>query len=180
MFSDSIIMENIKKFLVAVTFTVSFLILITGCNDDSNVPTTPNYPPNIFADVSGAYNLNYKGLGKLFITETPKYGAVITSFYTDSIGTTYYLGLNIYFPKGELTTGTFPIVDKPDTTNIYAAAFFETGKDDNKRTFLSYSGEITITEVSNVKIRATFKFLAKDAGGNNVMIENGNLYIAEQ
>ncbi len=173
-------MKKGKIFVSGIAFVMLFLLLLNACSNDSDVPTTPNYPPNIFADVSGAYKLSYKGLGKLFITEEPKYGVVITSFYTDSVGATYYIGLNIYFPKGELTTGTFPIVDKPDTTNIYAAAFFETGKDSDKRTFLSYSGEVTITEVTNDRIRATFKFLAKDDGGNNVMIENGNLYIVEQ
>lgn len=157
------------------------LLLLVSCSNGNDVPTTPNYPPNIFADVSGSYNMHYKGLGKLFMINSPSNGIMITSFYTDSLGKTYYLGLNVYFPEGKLTTGTFPIVSQaPDSSKIYGVAFFEVGNASYKQTFISYSGEITISDISNVKIETTFKFLAKDSEKNSVMIENGSLLIKEE
>ncbi|GEM_PF-2576712 len=157
------------------------LLLLVACSKSNDVPTTPNYPPNIFADVSGSYNLHYKGFAELFIINSPSNGIMITSSYTDSLGKTYYLGLNVYFPEGKLTTGTFPMVSQaPDSSKIYAVAFFEAGKLSYKQTFISYSGEITISNISNDNISATFKFLAKDSDKNSVMIENGSLLIQEE
>lgn len=156
------------------------MFLVVSCSNDNNAPIVPNYPPNIFADVSGTYNVHYTGQGKLFITDEPKYGIVITSFYTDSLSRTHYLGLNIYFPKGQLTMGTFPITAQPDTSQIYAAAFYETSSNGAKQTFISYSGEVTVTEIATDKIKATFHFLAKDNKGNSVMVENGSLHITEE
>jgi len=156
---------------------IVLLMFIVACSD-SNAPITPNYPPNIFAKVSGTYNLDYKGQGKLFLLEEP-HGIMITSFYKDSTGKEFYLGINLYFTKGELTTGTFPIVNKQGTVEIYAVTFLETGKDDKKQTFISHSGEITVTEIADNKLRATFHFLAKDDNNNSVMIEDGSLYIKE-
>jgi len=164
------------KFVFPI-FIMLFSLVLAACSD-SDAPITPNYPPNIFAKVSGTYNLDYKGQGKLFLLEDP-HGIMITSFYKDSTGKQFYLGLNLYFTEGELTTGTFPIVEKQDTAAIYAVTFFETGKDDDKQTFISYSGEITVTEIADDKLKATFHFLAKDKNNNSVMIENGSLYITE-
>ena len=171
--------NTILKYFLGIVMTF-FVLLIVSCSDNNESPIIPNYPPNIFADVSGTYNLHYTGQGKLFITNTPKYGIVITSFYNDSLGHTYYLGLNIYFPEGELTTGKFPITAQPDTSQIYAGSFFEASVNGGKQTFFSYSGEVTVTEITKDKIKAIFKFLAKDSVGNSVMVDNGSLNLIEE
>lgn len=170
---------NMKNLYGKLAFPFLFVISIflVSCSDN-NVPTTPNYPPNVFAEVSGSFEVKYKGQGRLFLLSNPE-GIMMNSFFRDSMGTDYYMGVNIYFLDGILKTGKYPIVDKADTLQNYAVAFFETGKDNDKKTFISYSGEIDIKEITQNKIIADFEFLAKNAGGSTVMIKNGYMSINE-
>ncbi len=168
---------NIKRRIIGKIvfpiFVIYLLIAFVACSD-SNAPIVSNEPPNTFADVSGRYELDYRGLAKLFIITEPN-GLTISTKHQDSTGRKIYLGMNVYFPKGKTPLGTFPIVSKKDTHTIYAIAFFQV----NNQLFISHSGEMSITKLINDKLKATFHFLAKDTSGNSVMIKNGNINIIE-
>ena len=172
-----ITMNNITgKFFFPVIFLISFAFY--SCSDN-NVPTTPNYPPNTFCDITGDYNMAYKGQGTVFGLNNP-FGIMVNTFYKDSTGKIYYLGINVYFKDGNYNTGTFSFVGKTDPNlNDYAVGYFETGVGANKQTFITYSGEVKIDEITLTKFKGTFNFLAKDTGGNSIMVKNGTVEIID-
>lgn len=156
-----------------------FIAIILASCSDNNVPTTPNNPPNTFCDVSGAFNMYYKGQGSIFGLVNP-YGVMANTFYKDSTGKIYYMGINVYFKGGVNKTGTFNFIGKADPNlDDYAVSYFQTGEGAEKKTFISYNGSITITELTSGKFIATFSFSAQDEKQNTVIIKNGKLEIID-
>lgn len=130
----------------------------------------------MFADISDSYAMSYKGYASLFATNEP-FGIMITSQYKDDKGKTYFLGMNVFFPDRQFSIGTFQFTNKKQDDSTYAVAFFETGSGDAKQTFISGSGEINITEITNFTFNATFNFHAFDNNGKRIIVKNGNIII---
>ena len=161
-----------------------FLILIcclVGACSDNNAPTKPNYPPNVFAGISGAYDVNFKGLGTLYVVTSPHNGISVNASFTDSLGVSHFLFLNIYYMDNVEKTGKFYFLSKPDTaTSDYAIGVYQMGEGNTKKLFSSYTGEINVEKISGTSIKGSFNLYAKESSsGSNVFISNGTFDISD-
>lgn len=163
------------------TFFMLFILVLVGACDDNNAPTNPNYPPNIFASISGTYELNYRGLASIFTTTSPHYGLSINSSYKDSMGISHFVIMNIYFLDNKEKTGTFKFLVKPDSaTTDYAVGIYQRGEGSTKRIFSSYEGIINLEQISGTKAKGSFSLYTKESqSGSTVILANGTFNISD-
>lgn len=174
--TKELILRNIKIIYGKLCFPIFLLLIIIGCSNDNNVSPIPNYPPNMFAEISDSYAMSYKGFANMFASTEP-FGLIIISQYKNDKGQSCYLGINIFFPDKEYSTGTFQFRNTKHIDSTYAVAFFEIGVGDAKQTFISSSGKLNITEITNLNFKATFDFIAFDNNGKRIIVKNGNIII---
>ncbi len=163
---------NIKYSSYVLWVLIIAITLITCRNTDQ--PIIPTYDPEIIVDISGDINLKYEAQGWVTISSDEK--AIFFGSSAEIQKKKYGFALAIFF-KDTIQIGTYVFANaknKPDTT--YAVAAFEYGSGSDKKTFISQTGEIVITDLTGTKLFGSFNFIAtNDDSTLHITANNGIL-----
>ena len=157
---------------------IYLLILIVGilpsCNNEDT--TSPNTSvANIIAEVTGAVAVKYTGAG--VVTTATLSNALVLSLGTSAKidNKKYMLGVYIFFKDFQDKTGVFRFTDREGViAGDYAVGTFDVGEGNNKKTFVSDSGQVEITQLVGTSVRGSFYFRAKEkTTGEIIEVKNG-------
>lgn len=162
-----------KKFKIIIALSVVFLLFIISCNDTTAPPK--NLPKEITAVISGTVNITFESAAFISLIDLQDRKQVVYSGPSKINNTDYGLVISLFFFDKIVKTGTYNFVrNSTGITNDYAVGAFTIGKDANKREFISDSGTITITEIHDYSMQASFNFVVSEQGtSNTISVKNG-------
>lgn len=168
--NNIITMKNSK---IIIAMSVVFLLFFISCNDTTAPPK--NLPKEITADITGNVNLKIEATSFISLNPLPNRKQITYSGPVKINNIDYSLVISLYFLDNTVKAETLNFVRKSTgITTDYAVGAFVIGKDPNKREFISDSGTITITEMHEYSMQATFNFEASEQGtSNTVSVKNG-------
>ncbi len=162
---------NLKKYLLSLVLLVA--ILLVSCKQESVI--TPISFSNIIAEVTGAVTLKYTGAG--VVTNSTLGNSLVLNLATSSkVGDKrYLLGVFLFFKDFQEKTGVFQFADKEGVVpGDFAVGTFDVIVGNDKKSFVSDSGQVEITEIKGTTVRGTFYFRAKDENtGEVIEVKNG-------
>lgn len=153
-------------------FIFSFIVIL-GCQEEQ--VNTPVSLANITAVISGAINLEYSGSG--IVTTSTVSNALVLNLGTSTKVNNQLCMLGIFILYKDYTEkiGTFKFAHQDGVVaGDFAIGSFDIGEGNNKKQFISDSGEVEITELHGRTVRGTFYFRAREkTTGEVIEVKNG-------
>lgn len=155
------------------------LLIIGACDKKDTAPIVPNYPPDVYANITGAMNFRFAGKAQIFNETDNLYGLQIIASNKDTNGVVAWLGIFVYFKDRLEKTGEFAFSSNKDSANVdNSFGYVQVGKDDSKKLYISYKGVLKISQITSKGITGTFSFTGKEQNsGSDLFINDGQFNI---